>query len=210
MLKDLRKNYQKSELSEKSLHSDPFGQLNEWLEDAIEANEEEPNAMVLSTVDSQGNPDSRVVLLKELNAEGLVFFTNYNSRKGQQIAVNENVSIVFLWLKTERQVRIRGKVEKISNELSDHYFQSRPIESQLGAWASPQSLTIENRKILNDNYKHYHQQFINQPIQRPPYWGGFIIRPVNFEFWQGRINRLHDRFEFYLSVNEWAVRRLAP
>lgn len=210
MLRDLRNNYQKSELTEDSLHPDPFSQFNEWLKDAIQEGEPEPSAMVLSTVDQKGNPDSRIVLLKELSAEGLVFFTNYNSRKGKQISVNQNVSAIFFWSKTERQVRVRGKAEKIPDEISDGYFKSRPKESKLGAWASPQSKIIESRKILEENYTLYEQYFQDQEIQKPPHWGGFVIRPVNFEFWQGRLNRLHDRFEFCLSGNEWVVHRLAP
>ena len=210
MLRDLRTNYQKHELDEGSVNKDPFGQLNHWLKEAIEGEEPEPTAMVLSTVDRNGNPDSRVVLLKELNSEGLIFFTNYNSKKGRQITANQNVSIVFFWSKTERQVRIKGKAEKIPEEYSVEYFKSRPFESQLGAWASPQSRVIESRQQLNDNYSRYQEYFQDHEILKPAHWGGFLIRPVNFEFWQGRINRLHDRFEFCKSGSEWVIQRLAP
>ena len=210
MLRDLRTNYQKSELTEDSINSDPFRQLEEWLKSAIEEENPEPNAMVLSTIDGKGFPDSRVVLLKEVNSEGLIFFTNYNSKKGRQLTVNPNVAVNFFWSKTERQVRIKGVAERISEEYSVKYFKSRPIESQLGAWASPQSRIIENRQILEENFSLYQQYFQDHEIIKPPHWGGFLIRPVNFEFWQGRMNRMHDRFEFFLSGNKWIIHRLAP
>jgi pyridoxamine 5'-phosphate oxidase len=210
MLRDLRNNYQRSELPEDSLLSDPLKQFNEWLKSAIQEGELEPNAMILSTVDQQGNPDSRVVLLKEMNEDGFVFFTNYNSKKGKQINLNPNVSVLFYWSKTERQVRIRGIVEKVSEEFSEEYFKTRPKESKLGAWASPQSRIIENRKTLEENYSLYEHYYENREIIKPPHWGGYLIRPVSFEFWQGRLNRLHDRFEFCLSGNQWITHRLAP
>ena len=210
MLRDLRTNYQKSELTEESINSDPFRQLEEWLKLAIEEENPEPTAMVLSTIDGKGFPDSRVVLLKEVNSEGLIFFTNYNSKKGRQLTVKPNVAVNFFWSKTERQVRIKGVAERIAEEYSVEYFKSRPIDSQLGAWASPQSQIIENRQILEENFSLYQQYFQDQEIIKPPHWGGYLIRPVSFEFWQGRLNRLHDRFEFYLSGNKWLIHRLAP
>jgi pyridoxamine 5'-phosphate oxidase len=210
MLRDLRTNYQKSELTEDSISSDPFKQLEDWLKSAIEEENPEPTAMLLSTVDSKGCPESRVVLLKEVNSEGLVFFTNYNSKKGRQITANPNVAANFFWSKTERQVRIKGVAERISEESSAEYFKSRPIDSQLGAWASPQSRIIESRQVLDENFTLYQQYFHDHEIIKPPHWGGFIIRPEYFEFWQGRSNRLHDRFEFCRSGNEWIINRLAP
>lgn len=210
MLRDLRTNYQKSELTEDSISSDPFKQLEDWLKSAIEEENPEPTAMVLSSVDSKGCPESRVVLLKEVNSEGLVFFTNYNSKKGRQITANPNVAANFFWSKTERQVRIKGVAERISEESSAEYFKSRPIDSQLGAWASPQSRIIESRQVLDENFTLYQQYFHDHEIIKPPHWGGFIIRPEYFEFWQGRSNRLHDRFEFCRSGNEWIINRLAP
>ena len=210
MLRDIRSNYQKHELTEQSISKDPFQQLILWLEDAVSGQTPDPTAMVLSTIDPNGNPDSRVVLLKELTAEGLVFFTNYNSKKGQQISANQHVSVVFFWPEIERQVRIKGIAEKISEENSEIYFCSRPLESQLGAWASPQSQVIKSRQLLDDNYNHYHEYFKNHEIKKPPYWGGFLIRPEYFEFWQGRSNRLHDRIEFCLSGKDWIIHRLAP
>lgn len=210
MLRDLRNNYQKSKLTEDTICQDPFRQFNEWLKSAIEEENPEPTAMVLSTVDSKGYPESRVVLLKEFNSEGLVFFTNYNSKKGRQITSNPNVAVNFFWSKTERQVRIKGVAERISEENSVDYFKSRPIDSQLGAWASPQSRIIENRQILDENFSLYQKYFQDHEILKPPHWGGFLIRPEYFEFWQGRSNRLHDRFEFCLLGNEWIIKRLAP
>ena len=210
MLRDLRTNYRKFGLDESSLNKDPLAHLNEWLKDAIEGKGLDPTAMVLSTIDQNGNPESRVVLLKELTSEGLVFYTNYNSKKGQHIAVNHNVSVVFFWAETERQVRIKGIAEKVSEADSEAYFLSRPLESQIGAWASPQSQIIENRGVLDENYSQYLHYFQSKELKKPPYWGGFLIRPQYFEFWQGRENRLHDRIEFHLRDQGWIIDRLAP
>lgn len=210
MLRDLRTNYQKAELTEENILSDPFEQLSLWLEEAISGKESEPSAMVLSTIDSNGDPDSRVVLLKEINGDGLVFYTNYNSKKDRQITNNPNVSVDIFWPKMQRQVRIKGKADKISEEDSSEYFRTRPDESKLGAWASPQSRIIENRIVLDESYRKYEQYFENHEIQKPSHWGGYLIRPKYFEFWQGRPNRLHDRLEFILQENEWIIHRLAP
>lgn len=210
MLRDKRNNYQKYELLEDSVSKNPFEQLNQWMNEAIQEGEPEPTAMVLSTVDSLGNPDSRVVLLKEINSEGLLFFTNYNSKKGRQISANNRVALNFFWPSTERQVRVKGTAEMIPEDISTEYFKSRPIDSQLGAWASPQSRIIESRDVLNENFARYQQYFEDHEITKPEHWGGFLVRPVNFEFWQGRQNRLHDRFEFNLSDQEWIIHRLAP
>ncbi|MDP3913773.1 MAG: pyridoxamine 5'-phosphate oxidase [Bacteroidota bacterium] len=210
MLRDIRTNYQKFELTEESVNNNPLQQLGLWLNDAIAGQKADPTAMVLSTIDREGNPDSRVVLLKELTPEGLVFFTNYNSKKGQQITVKQHVSVAFFWPELERQVRIKGKAEKISEEDSESYFLSRPLESQLGAWASPQSEIIENRNILDENYTHFRQYFETREINKPPHWGGYLIRSEYFEFWQGRSNRLHDRIEFCKEGQNWIIHRLAP
>jgi pyridoxamine 5'-phosphate oxidase len=210
MLRDIRTNYQKYELSESSIRKDPFSQLSDWLNDAIIEQVQEPTAMVLSTIDPDGNPESRVVLLKELKPEGLIFFTNFNSKKGQQILANRHVSIVFFWSELERQVRVKGIAEKISEKESEEYFLSRPIDSQLGAWASPQSQVIESRQVLDHNYARYQHYFLNNEIKKPPHWGGFLIRPEYFEFWQGRSNRLHDRIEYCKQGDSWIIHRLAP
>jgi len=210
MLRDIRTNYQKYGLDESSVNKDPFAQFSFWLKEAIEGEASEPTVMILSTIDSEGNPESRVVLLKEFTSKGLVFFTNYNSKKGQQILVNHHVSVVFFWAETERQVRIKGIAQKISESDSEAYFLSRPLESQIGAWASPQSQIIESRGVLDENYSQYLQHFQSKEMKKPPYWGGFLIRPQYFEFWQGRMNRLHDRIEFRLRDQSWTIHRLAP
>ena len=210
MLRDIRTNYEKFELSESEINPNPIEQLRLWLEEAISGNENEPSAMVLSTVDTNGFPESRVVLLKELTHEGLVFYTNYESKKGIQIAQNQHVSVVLFWPKHERQIRIKGIAEKISETESTNYFKSRPVDSQLGAWASPQSQVIESREVLEQNYRLYQEYIKSREIEKPPHWGGFLIRPEYFEFWQGRSNRLHDRFEFSLLDDQWIIRRLAP
>ncbi|MGE5412351.1 MAG: pyridoxamine 5'-phosphate oxidase, partial [Clostridiales bacterium] len=210
MLKDIRTDYQKFELAEQTVNKNPFLHLTRWLTEALEAQQPDPTAMVLSTIDKNGYPDARVVLLKEITSDGLIFFTNYESRKGQQIADNNHVSVVFLWSVMERQVRVKGTVEKIPDKDSEDYFLSRPLESQLGAWASPQSQVIENRQVLTDNYIHYKKEFETRKMIKPPHWGGFIIRPEYFEFWQGRSNRLHDRLSFSLMDQNWEIHRLAP
>ena len=210
MLRDIRINYQKYELTESSIQKDPLQQLKSWLTDSVNGKTQEPTAMVLSTIDQDGNPESRVVLLKELNDEGLIFFTNYNSKKGQQIKEKRQVSLVFFWPELERQVRIKGLAEKTSEEESNLYFLSRPIDSQLGAWASPQSQIIENRNFLDEKFAHYETYFRNNEIKKPPHWGGYLIRPQYFEFWQGRSNRLHDRIEFVRTDSQWKINRLAP
>lgn len=210
MLRDIRTNYEKSELLESGINQNPFEQLRIWLAEAISGKETEPTAMVLSTLDAKGFPESRVVLLKELKDDGLVFYTNYESKKGHQIDQNGHVAVVFFWPQHERQVRIKGVAEKISDSESTDYFKSRPIDSQLGAWASPQSRVIENREFLDENYRLYQEYFKSREIEKPPHWGGFLIRPAYFEFWQGRSNRLHDRFEFSLSDDQWIIHRLAP
>ena len=210
MLRDIRNNYQKSELTEEGISKNPLDQLNLWLNEAISGNEKEPTAMILSTIDSNGNPESRVLLLKELTNKGLIFYTNYHSKKGRQISSHPQVSVVLFWPGLERQVRIKGKAERISENDSEAYFQSRPIDSQLGAWTSPQSEIIESRQVLDENYIRYKEYFQEHEMKKPPHWGGFLIRPIYFEFWQGRANRLHDRIEFSWSEDHWKINRLAP
>jgi len=210
MLRDIRNNYQKFELTEEGIMKNPLEQFQLWLNEAISGNETEPTAMVISTVDQEGNPESRVVLLKGLTADGFIFYTNYNSKKGQQISLHPQVSALFFWPGHERQVRIKGKAEIIREKDSENYFLSRPIDSQLGAWASPQSKVIANRSILDENFVHYQRYFQEHEMKKPPHWGGYLIRPYYFEFWQGRLNRLHDRIEFQRSGESWMINRLAP
>ena len=210
MLHDIRKQYEFSALTEKDIHSNPFEQFKLWLQAAIDSEEPEPTAMVISTVDSHWQPHSRVVLLKDFSENGLTFYTNYEGNKARQIAGNNRVSILFFWQNLERQVRITGKAEKLPENVSVDYFKSRPVDSQLGAWASPQSRVIENHEVLHTRYDNYKKQF-GQNVPKPPHWGGYLVRPLTFEFWQGRPNRLHDRLYFSLiNENEWKIERLAP
>jgi pyridoxamine 5'-phosphate oxidase len=209
MLRDIRKQYLFSTLDENNVLADPFEQFEVWLQDAIASDQLEPTAMILSTVDEQLQPHSRVVLLKEFTHYHFVFFTNYEGHKAQQMAQNNRVSLVFFWPSLERQVRIEGLVEKISDILSTSYFKSRPLENQLGAWASPQSQLIRSQDFLEQQFQYYKQKF-GTDIPKPPHWGGYTVKPTSIEFWQGRANRLHDRLLFTKESNEWIISRLAP
>lgn len=209
MLRDIRKHYLFSSLDKNTVLPDPFDQFEIWLQDAIESDQLEPTAMILSSVDEHLQPHSRVVLLKELMPESLIFFTNYEGHKAQQMAQNNRVSLVFFWSRMERQVRIEGLVEKISEILSTSYFKSRPIENQLGAWASPQSQQIRSQDFLEKQFQYYKQKF-GDKVPKPPHWGGYAVKPTSIEFWQGRPNRLHDRLLFTKESNEWVISRLAP
>lgn len=207
---DLRKEFVSSKLDIREISKTPFIQLNKWLEEAIIAKVPEPNAMILSTADLKGNLSSRVVLLKNLSEEGLIFFTNYQSKKAISLAQNQNASVLFFWPELERQIRIEGKTMKISEEASDNYFRERPRESQIGAWASAQSSIIADRSVLEKKYENIQKKYNGKNIPRPPHWGGIIIHPEYFEFWQGRENRLHDRICFQKKAGSWVLGRLAP
>ncbi|MBS1585402.1 MAG: pyridoxamine 5'-phosphate oxidase [Bacteroidetes bacterium] len=196
-------------LDEARAGDDPLALFMTWFSEAEAAEITEVNAMVLATCDSAGKPHARIVLLKGLDATGFVFYTNYNSAKGRQIAANPNASLVFFWKELERQVRIEGIIEKVSDADSDAYFQSRPADSRLGAWASNQSSQIADRQVLDDNYAKFKEQF-GENIPRPEHWGGYRLVPQHVEFWQGRSNRMHDRICFQLSDGKWAKSRLAP
>ncbi len=209
MLGDIRKQYLFAALNEQNVLKNPFEQFEIWLKEAIESNQLEPTAMILSTVDESLQPHSRVVLLKEFTHESFVFYTNYEGHKAQQIASNKRVSLVFFWPSLERQVRIEGKVEKISEILSSSYFKTRPIDSQLGAWASPQSQLIRSADFLEQQFQYYKLKF-GGDVPRPSHWGGYSVKPVSIEFWQGRANRLHDRLLFTLGKSGWNLSRLAP
>ena len=197
-------------LSENEVIKSPISQFAIWWEEATSSNIEEVNAMTLATVNEQGYPEARIVLLKGFNENGFVFFTNYESRKGKSLLINPNASIVFFWKELERQVRIQGVVEKISEEESTAYFISRPVESKIGAWASPQSAVIESRTFIEERFKNYEKEFSDQEIPKPPHWGGYIIKPSRIEFWQGRPGRLHDRIEYNKNNESWTIERLAP
>ena len=207
---DLRKSYERAELSEDASHADPMQQFGQWLEEAIQSRVPEPNAMTLATVGSDLRPSTRVVLIKGFDANGIVWYTNYESRKGQELAGNPYAALQFHWVELERVVRIEGVVEKTSAEESDAYFQSRPLDSRIGAWASPQSQVIPGRAVLVANAARYGAQFLLQP-PRPPHWGGYRLRPDHWQFWQGRKSRLHDRLRYTLQDGGlWLRERLAP
>ncbi len=210
MLRDIRKQYTFSALTEEEVSKYPFVQFEIWLKAAIDSTEPEPTAMVLSTVDKELQPHSRVVLLKDCFDEGLVFFTNYRSNKAIEISYNCRVAVLFFWESLERQVRITGKAGKIPDKVSDEYFHCRPADSRLGAWASEQSAVIPSAEHLHERFLHFQQQF-GENIPRPPHWGGYLIRPESFEFWQGRPDRLHDRLLYQKQADGlWEIRRLAP
>jgi pyridoxamine 5'-phosphate oxidase len=207
---DLRKSYERAELNEEASLADPMQQFDQWLKEAIAAEVPEPNAMTLATVGSNLRPSTRVVLIKGLDASGIVWFTNYDSQKGHELAGNPYAALQFHWVELERVVRIEGLVEKISEEESDEYFHSRPLDSRIGAWASPQSQVIANRGVLVANAALYGAKFLLQP-PRPPHWGGYRLKPDQWQFWQGRRSRLHDRLRYTPDGDHnWLRERLAP
>ena len=206
---DLRKSYERAELSESASHPSPFDQFDRWINEAVAAQVPEPNAMTVATVGANARPSTRIVLIKGYDERGIVWFTNYDSRKGREIAGNPFAALQFHWVELERVVRIEGRVEKVSDADSDAYYNSRPLDSRIGAWASPQSQVIDSRTVLVTNAAKYGAQFLlKQP--RPPHWGGFRLVPDTFEFWQGRKSRLHDRLRYRLDGSEWLRERLAP
>lgn len=206
---DLRKSYERAELDEDHSHADPLQQFDRWLTEAIAAEVPEPNAMTLATVGSDLRPSTRIVLIKGYDARGIVWYTNYESRKGRELAGNPYAALQFHWIELERVVRIEGRVEKTSAEESDAYFASRPLDSRIGAWASPQSEVIASRAVLVSNAAKYGAQFLLNP-PRPPHWGGFRLVPTEWQFWQGRKSRLHDRLRYAREGEGWRRERLAP
>ena len=206
---DLRKSYERAELSEDASHADPLQQFDQWLQEAIKGELPEPNAMTVATVASDLRPSTRVVLIKGYDERGIVWYTNYDSRKGRELAGNPWAALQFHWVELERVVRIEGLVERVSAEESDAYYKSRPLDSRIGAWASPQSQVIPSRATLVANAAKFGAQFMLQP-PRPPHWGGFRLRPDRWEFWQGRKSRLHDRLRYTLADGDWVRERLAP
>ncbi len=209
-LADLRKSYERAELSEDASHPDPLRQFERWLQEAISSQVPEPNAMTLATVAGNLRPSTRVVLIKGYDERGITWFTNYDSRKGQEIGGNPYAALQFHWVELERVVRIEGLVEKVSAQESDEYFDSRPLDSRIGAWASPQSQVISSRGVLVANAARYGAQFLLQP-PRPPHWGGYRLQPDSWQFWQGRKSRLHDRLRYTLTPHKaWLRERLAP
>jgi len=207
---DTRKEYKLQSLLEEDIDPDPIRQFQQWWNEALMSDIEEPNAMTLATSDKKGRPSARIVLLKGLSNEGFVFFTNYESRKGTELTENPFASLLFFWKELERQVRVEGTVTKTDEEKSSAYFLSRPALSKISAWSSAQSRVIQSRDELEKNVLKYHEQFRNEEILRPPYWGGYAVKPTRIEFWQGRPSRLHDRLQYRLSNDKWIIERLAP
>ena len=211
-MSNYRKNYQKSELSEEGISDNPMELFQKWFYEVEESEvDTEVNAVTVSTIGADGFPKSRIVLLKKFTWEGFIFFTNYHSEKGKAIAINPNVCLSFFWQGIERQVIIKGVAEKLSENLSDGYFESRPDGSKLGAWASDQSEVVPSRNFLDERLTSFEKKFENKEIERPKHWGGILVKPISIEFWQGRPNRMHDRIRYTLQEDfNWKIERLAP
>jgi len=210
-LRDRRVQYETAGLERNDLDNNPLVQWQRWYDQAAEAAVAEPNAMTLSTIGVDGGPDSRIVLVRGVDETGFAFYTNYNSAKSKQLVEHAQASAVFGWLDLHRQVRVRGRVTRLSDRVSDEYFASRPRESQLGAWASPQSQPIASRDELISRLAEAEQRFLGRDVERPPHWGGWVLAPRGIEFWQGRPSRLHDRFRYALQPDaSWIIERLAP
>ena len=207
----IRKDYTQQTLNESDVYNNPFVQFTKWWDEATASAIDEVNAMTLATASPDGIPSARIVLLKGYDDMGFVFYTNYESYKAQQIAENPRATLLFFWKELERQVRITGIAEKVSDAENDEYFSSRPEGSKIGAWVSPQSHVIENREWLENKVKEVETNFSGKEINRPPHWGGYRVKPVEIEFWQGRSSRLHDRIQYILQENgDWLIERLAP
>lgn len=206
---DLRKSYERAELDEQAAHADPLRQFETWLQQAIDGQVPEPNAMTLATVGADGRPSTRVVLVKGVDARGIAWYTNFNSRKGQELAGNPFAALQFHWVELERVVRIEGRVERVADAEADAYYASRPLDSRIGAWASPQSQVIGGRTVLVAQAARYAAQFALHP-PRPPHWGGYRLKPDRWEFWQGRKSRLHDRLRYRQEGEVWIRERLSP
>jgi pyridoxamine 5'-phosphate oxidase len=209
-LQNLRQDYRVASLSESDVAADPILQFQKWFSDAVKAQLYEPNVMTLATADSDGKPSARIVLLKGFDEHGFVFYTNYESKKAHDLVENPQAALVFFWAELERQVRIEGIVSKVDPEVSEAYFHSRPIGSQIGAIASPQSSVITDRSILEDKVAALSKQYEGREIPKPDNWGGYLIEPKHIEFWQGRSSRLHDRISYDFVEGSWKINRLAP
>lgn len=208
-VESVRREFNFGSLDLSDVPNDPIEIMEQWLADAIAKQEKDPNAFVLSTV-KDGMPDSRVVLLRDFTENGLTFFTNYQSKKGNDLLGNQLVAVNFYWIDLDRQVRIQGKVTKVDAKVSDEYFNSRPRSSQIGAWASNQSTVIASRGTIEERVAELEKKYEGQDVPRPEHWGGYLITPINYEFWQGRASRLHDRLAFHFENGAWTANRLAP
>ncbi|RDC58631.1 pyridoxamine 5'-phosphate oxidase [Pedobacter chinensis] len=209
-LQNLRQDYKSATLDETDVDDNPVVQFKKWFEHALKAQIYEPNVMTLATANKAGKPDARIVLLKGVDEEGFKFFTNYLSAKGKELKRNPYAALVFFWPELERQVRIEGIVEKLNKETSEEYFNTRPVDSQIGAIASPQSQIIPNRQFLEEKFEELKSKSEHKTILKPAHWGGYVVKPTRIEFWQGRSNRLHDRINFELAKGTWVKTRLAP
>lgn len=207
---NLRTDYKLSVLSENKINKNPIRQFELWMNDALKIQDTDANAMALATVDKKGMPNCRIVLLRGIVNGEFLFYTNYKSRKGSEIADNGKVALTFFWYQLQRQIRIRGSIHKVDSKISDEYFNSRPRSNQLGAWSSEQSSVIKNRIELENALIYFDEKFSDSEIIRPKNWGGYAVKPISIEFWQGRSNRLHDRIEFISVKGKWKMQRLAP
>ncbi len=206
----LRHDFAKQTLDKKDVDANPILQFQKWFKEAVDAKVNEPNAMTVATASSEGRPSARILLLRNFDENGFVFYTNYTSRKGGEILKNPYASLLFFWPELERQVRIEGKLIKQSEEESDKYFKTRPRTSKLGAWTSEQSRVVASRKALDEEYEKMSQKYPGEDVPRPIYWGGYVLEPTSIEFWQGRPSRLHDRLLYTKEKNSWKIERLAP
>ncbi|MEP7213423.1 MAG: pyridoxamine 5'-phosphate oxidase [Acidobacteriota bacterium] len=209
-LTDLRRDYARETLSRSSVAHSPFVQFSKWMDEVLTSQIIDPNAMMVSTVDAQCRPSSRVVLLKDFDESGFTFFTNYESQKGRDLAANQNIVLHFFWPELERQINISGAAAKTSREESEAYFKSRPFESRIGAWASSQSSVLRSREELENRVEELRTQYADGNVPLPPFWGGFRVTPFRFEFWQGRPSRLHDRICYNVNGDTWKIERLYP
>ena len=210
-ISEIRREYMMETFSEDEAELNPYHQFSKWWKEALDSSIDEVNAMTLATADKQGMPAARIVLLKDYDEKGFVFFTNYQSRKGREISENPHATLLFFWKELERQVRIEGAIVKVEERESDDYFHSRPLGSRIGAWSSPQSQVISDRTVIEENVQQYEHEFAGKSvIPRPPHWGGYRVLPSYFEFWQGRESRLHDRIAYLEEAGSWKIQRLAP